>query len=147
MNEYTFVSNASRFCSYRAFLGDYPDTCFLGPTILENVASDMKIVREEIFGPTMGVTRVKTLDEAIETCNNNPFGNADAIFTSNGKWARKFQYEVISGNVGINIGIVAPMAFYPFSGMRGSFLGILHTQGKEAVRFFTESKVCIHRWL
>lgn len=126
--------------------GDYPDTCFLGPTILENVTPDMKIVREEIFGPTMGVIRVKTLDEAIEVCNNNPFGNADAIFTSDGKSAREFQYRVVSGNVGINIGIVAPMAFFPFSGMKDSFFGILHTQGQEAVRFFTESKVVIERW-
>ena len=127
--------------------GDYPDTCFLGPTILENVAPDMRIVREEIFGPTMGVIRVKNLDEAIEICNANPFGNADAIFTSSGKSAREFQYRVTSGNVGINIGIVAPMAFFPFSGMKDSFFGILHTQGQEAVRFFTESKVVIQRWL
>ena len=128
-------------------VGDYPDTCFLGPTILEDVTPDMRIVKEEIFGPTMGVIRVKTLDEAIEICNANPFGNADAIFTSNGKSAREFQYRVVSGNVGINIGIVAPMAFFPFSGMKDSFLGILHTQGQEAVRFFTESKVVIQRWL
>ncbi len=127
--------------------GDYPDTCFLGPTILENVTPDMRIVREEIFGPTMGVMRVKNLDEAIEICNENPYHNADAIFTSDGKSAREFQYSVISGNVGINIGIVAPMAFFPFSGMAGSFYGILHTQGQEAVRFFTESKVVIQRWL
>ncbi|MES0363223.1 MAG: CoA-acylating methylmalonate-semialdehyde dehydrogenase [Desulfobacteria bacterium] len=127
--------------------GDYPDTCFLGATILENVEPDMKIVTEEIFGPTMGVIRAKDLDEAIRICNENPFHNGDAIFTSSGKSARKFQYEVQSGNVGINIGIVAPMAFYPFSGMSGSFMGVLHSQGKEAVRFFTESKVCIHRWL
>lgn len=126
--------------------GDYPDTCFLGPTILENVEPDMTIVVEEIFGPTMGVIRVKGLDEAIEICNENPFHNGDAIFTSSGKWARQFQNEVRSGNVGINIGIVAPMAFYPFSGMSGSFMGVLHSQGKEAVRFFTESKVCIQRW-
>ena len=126
--------------------GDYPDTCFLGPTILENVKPDMKIVTEEIFGPTMGVLRAKTMDEAIEICNANPFHNADAIFTSDGKSAREFQYRVMSGNVGINIGIVAPMAFFPFSGMRGSFFGILHTQGQEAVRFFTESKVVIQRW-
>ena len=128
-------------------VGDYPQTCFLGPTILENVTPDMKIVREEIFGPTMGVIRVKNLDEAIEICNENPYHNADAIFTSSGKSAREFQYRVISGNIGINIGIVAPMAFFPFSGMAGSFYGILHTQGKEAVRFFTESKVVIQRWL
>ena len=127
-------------------VGDYPDTCFLGATILENVTPDMKIVREEIFGPTMGVIRVKTLDEAIEICNENPFHNGDAIFTSSGKSAREFQYGVISGNVGINVGIVAPMAFFPFSGMPDSFFGILHTQGQEAVRFFTESKVVIQRW-
>jgi malonate-semialdehyde dehydrogenase (acetylating)/methylmalonate-semialdehyde dehydrogenase len=128
-------------------LGDYPDTCFLGPTIMENVARDMRIVTEEIFGPTMGVIKAKDLDEAIEICNENPFHNADAIFTSNGKDARKFQHECNCGNIGINVGIVAPMAFYPFSGMSGSFFGILHTQGKEAVRFFTESKVCIQRWI
>lgn len=127
-------------------LGDYPDICFLGPTILENVTPEMRVVREEIFGPTMGVIRAKDLDEAIEICNDNPYHNADAIFTSSGKAARQFQYEVNCGNIGINIGIVAPMAFYPFSGMSGSFYGILHTQGKEAVRFFTESKVCIQRW-
>ena len=126
---------------------DFPDQCFLGPTIFENCAADMRIVNEEIFGPTMSVVRVKDLDEAIQLCNDVPMHNGHAIFTSNGKWARKFQYEVISGNVGINIGIVAPMAFFPFSGMKGSFMGTLHTQGKEAVRFFTESKVCIHRWL
>ena len=128
-------------------VGDYPDTCFLGPTIMENVKPEMRVVTEEIFGPTMGVIRVKDLDEAIQICNDNPYHNADAIFTSSGKDARKFQYEVNCGNIGINIGIVAPMAFFPFSGMSGSFYGILHTQGKEAVRFFTESKVCIHRWI
>lgn len=125
----------------------YPTDCFLGPTILENVAPEMRIVTEEIFGPTMGVIRTKDLDGAIKICNENPYHNADAIFTSNGKDARKFQYEINCGSIGINIGIVAPMAFYPFSGAAGSFYGILHTQGKEAVRFFTESKVCIHRWL
>ncbi len=127
--------------------GGYPDNCFLGTTIMENLDRKMRIVREEIFGPTMGVMRVKTLDEAIEICNESPYHNGHAIFTSNGKDARQFQYECISGNLGINVGIVAPMAFFPFSGMSGSFLGILHTQGKEAIRFFTESKVCIHRWL
>jgi len=127
-------------------VGDYPDTCFLGATILEDVDPEMRIVREEIFGPTMGVIRAKNLEDAIEICNESPYHNGHAIFTSSGKYARQFQYDVISGNVGINIGIVAPMAFFPFSGMAGSFLGILHTQGKEAIRFFTESKVCIHRW-
>ena len=127
--------------------GDYPETCFLGPTIFENVTPDMKIARDEIFGPVMSVLRMKDLDEAIETINCCPFANGHAIFTSSGKNAREFQYRVVSGNVGINIGIVAPMAFFPFSGMKDSFFGVLHTQGQEAVRFFTESKVIIQRWL
>ena len=128
-------------------VGDYPDTCFLGPTIFENVTPEMKIGSEEIFGPVMSVIRAKDLDKAIEMANANPFGNGNSIFTSSGKSAREFQYRVTSGNVGINIGIVAPMAFFPFSGMKDSFFGILHTQGQEAVRFFTESKVVIQRWL
>jgi len=127
-------------------VGDYPPTCFLGATIFENVTPDMKVGSEEIFGPVMSVMRAKNLDEAIEMANSNPFGNAHAVFTSSGKTAREFQYRVTSGNVGINVGIVAPMAFFPFSGMKDSFFGILHTQGQEAVRFFTESKVVIQRW-
>jgi malonate-semialdehyde dehydrogenase (acetylating)/methylmalonate-semialdehyde dehydrogenase len=127
-------------------VGDYPDTCFLGPTILENVPPDSKVGSEEIFGPVMCVMRVKDLDEAIKISNANAFANGQSIFTSSGKSAREFQYNILSGNVGINIGIVAPMAFFPFSGMKDSFYGVLHTQGKEAIRFFTESKVVIQRW-
>lgn len=127
-------------------VGDYPKTCFLGPTIFEDVNPEMKIGREEIFGPVMSVIRAGTLDEAIDMANANPFGNGHAIFTSSGRNAREFQYRVVSGNIGINIGIVAPMAFFPFSGMKDSFFGVLHTQGTEAVRFFTESKVVIQRW-
>ena len=127
-------------------IGDYPDECFLGPTIFEGVTRNMRIVREEIFGPTMGIMRAKNLDEAIDICNENPFANGDAIFTSSGKAARDFQYKCESGNVGVNIGIVAPMAFFPFSGMKNSFFGILHAQGQESIRFFTESKVVIQRW-
>jgi malonate-semialdehyde dehydrogenase (acetylating)/methylmalonate-semialdehyde dehydrogenase len=127
--------------------GDYPDTCFLGPTILNNVDLESKCGREEIFGPVMSIIRAKNLDTAIDMANANPFGNGHSIFTSSGKWAREFQYKIISGNAGINIGIVAPMAFFPFSGMKDSFRGILHTQGEEAIRFFTESKVVIQRWL
>lgn len=127
-------------------VGDYPDTCFLNPTIFENVSPKMKIGAEEIFGPVMSVMRAKNLEQAVEICNANPFGNGDAIFTQSGRDARYFLYNVESGNVGINIGIVAPVAFFPFSGMKDSFYGVLHTQGKEAVRFFTESKVVIQRW-
>jgi malonate-semialdehyde dehydrogenase (acetylating)/methylmalonate-semialdehyde dehydrogenase len=107
----------------------------------------MKCGREEIFGPVMSVLRAKDLDKAIDMANSSSFGNGHAIFTSSGKDAREFQYRVVSGNVGINIGIVAPMAWFPFSGMKDSFYGILHTQGEEAIRFFTESKVVIQRWM
>ena len=126
--------------------GGLPDTCFVGPTIFENVTPKMRIGSEEIFGPVMSVIRAKTLEEAVQICNDSPFGNGHAIFTQNGRSARDFQYNVTSGNVGINIGIVAPVALFPFSGMKDSFFGVLHTQGQEAVRFFTESKVIIQRW-
>jgi malonate-semialdehyde dehydrogenase (acetylating) / methylmalonate-semialdehyde dehydrogenase len=126
--------------------GDYPETCFLGPTVFENVNPNMTCAREEIFGPVMSIMRAKDLDEAINMCNASNYGNGNAIFTTSGKAAREFQYRVVSGNIGINVGIVAPMAFFPFSGMKDSFFGILHTQGQEAARFFTESKVVIQRW-
>jgi len=126
--------------------GDYPDTCFVNPTIFENVTPDMRIGKEEIFGPLASVMRAEDLDEAINMANNSNFGNAASIFTSNGKAAREFQYRVECGNIGINIGIVAPMAFFPFSGMKDSFFGVLHGQGRDAIRFFTESKVVIQRW-
>jgi malonate-semialdehyde dehydrogenase (acetylating)/methylmalonate-semialdehyde dehydrogenase len=125
---------------------DWPSTCFLNPTVFENVSPDMTIGKEEIFGPVASVMKARSLDEAIEIIHGNRFGNSAAIFTSNGKWAREFQYKVRCGNIGINIGIVAPMAFFPFSGMKDSFFGTLHGQGIEAVRFFTESKVVIQRW-
>jgi malonate-semialdehyde dehydrogenase (acetylating)/methylmalonate-semialdehyde dehydrogenase len=128
-------------------VGGYPDTCFLGATIFEDVRPEMRIGSEEIFGPVMSIMRAKTLDEAIGMANASPFGNGHAIFTSRGDYAREFRYRVTSGNVGINVGIVAPMAFFPFSGMKESFFGVLHTQGQEAIRFFTESKVVIERWL
>jgi len=127
-------------------IGDYPDTCFLGPTIFENVTPDMSIGKEEIFGPVMSVMRATNLDAAIEMIDANPYGNAACIFTSNGKFAREFQYRVRAGNIGINIGVPAPMAFFPFGGMKDSFFGDLHGQGRDAVRFFTEIKVVIQRW-
>jgi malonate-semialdehyde dehydrogenase (acetylating) / methylmalonate-semialdehyde dehydrogenase len=127
-------------------VGNYPDTCFIGPTVFENVTPDMTIGREEIFGPVASVMRAKDLDEAIQWINNSNYGNAASIFTSNGKAAREVQYRVECGNIGVNIGIVAPMAFFPFSGMKDSFFGVLHGQGKDAIRFFTETKVVVQRW-
>lgn len=114
--------------------------------MFEGATPEMTICCEEIFGPVASILRADDLDEAIKICNASPFGNGDAIFTSSGKSAREFQYRVESGNVGINVGIVAPMAFFPFSGMKDSFFGVLHGQGKDAIRFFTESKVVIQRW-
>ena len=127
-------------------IGDYPDTCFLNPTVFDGVTPEMTIAKEEIFGPVASVMRAENLDEAIRMANSSNFGNAATIFTSSGRIAREFQYGVESGNVGINIGIVAPMAFFPFGGMKDSFFGVLHGQGRDAIRFFTESKVVIQRW-
>jgi malonate-semialdehyde dehydrogenase (acetylating)/methylmalonate-semialdehyde dehydrogenase len=126
--------------------GDYPEACFINPSVFEDVTPDMTIGKEEIFGPVASVMRVKDLDEVINMINKSNYGNSAAIFTSNGKAAREFQYNVECGNIGINIGIVAPMAFFPFSGMKDSFFGVLHGQGRDAVRFFTESKVTVQRW-
>ncbi|HJX12610.1 MAG: methylmalonate-semialdehyde dehydrogenase (acylating) [candidate division Zixibacteria bacterium RBG_16_53_22] len=126
--------------------GDYPDDCFLGPTVFEGVTPDMAIGREEIFGPVATVMRTASLDEAITAINASHYGNAACIFTASGRAAREFQYRVTCGNIGINIGIAAPMAFFPFSGMKDSFFGVLHGQGRDAIRFFTESKVAIQRW-
>ena len=123
-----------------------PDTCYLAPSIFKNVKPEMTIATEEIFGPVASILRADDLDQAIEIVNNLPYGNQASIFTSCGKTAREFGYRVQTGNVGINIGIAAPMAFFPFSGMKESFFGVLHGQGKDAVRFFTESKVVIERW-
>ena len=123
-----------------------PDTCFLGPTVFQDVAPDMVIGKEEIFGPVACIMKASTFREAVDMIHGNPYGNAASIFTTSGKWAREFQYWVECGNIGINIGIAAPMAFFPFSGMKDSFFGSLHGQGREAIRFFTESKVVIQRW-
>jgi malonate-semialdehyde dehydrogenase (acetylating)/methylmalonate-semialdehyde dehydrogenase len=125
---------------------DWPHDCYINPTVFEDVASDMVICKEEIFGPVTCIMKARNLGEAIEIIHRNPFGNSAAIFTRNGHWAREFRYKVVCGNIGINIGVAAPMAFFPFSGMKDSFFGVLHGQGQEATRFFTESKVVIERW-
>lgn len=127
-------------------VGNVPETCFLNPTVFEDVTADMTLAKEEIFGPVACVLRAKDLDESIEIINSNPYGNAASIFTNSGKSARKFQHEVVIGNLGINTGLAAPMAFFPFGGRKDSFFGILHGQGKDAIRFFTEPKIVIARW-
>jgi malonate-semialdehyde dehydrogenase (acetylating)/methylmalonate-semialdehyde dehydrogenase len=120
--------------------------CFVGPTIFEDVRPDMKIAQDEIFGPVLSVIHVETLDEAIDLIEKSPYGNAASIFTSSGGAAREFRYRVPTGNVGINVGVAAPMAYFPFSGAKESFFGTLHGQGRDAIDFFTERKVVITRW-
>ena len=119
---------------------------FIGPTIFDNVDPKSKIGREEIFGPVMCLIRAKDFDDALRMIHENPYGNAASIFTSSGKWAREFKHQVQAGDVGVNIGIAAPVAFFPFSGWKDSFFGDLHGQGFDAINFFTDRKVVISRW-
>ena len=122
------------------------DGFFVGPTIFDNVQPEMTIAREEIFGPVLSVIRVKTLDDAISLVNSSRFGNATSIFTASGKAAREYSSRVEAGMVGVNIGVAAPMAFFPFAGWKNSFFGDLHAHGKDAVMFYTEQKVLMTRW-
>jgi malonate-semialdehyde dehydrogenase (acetylating) / methylmalonate-semialdehyde dehydrogenase len=122
------------------------DGFFLGPTIFDGVQPEMTIAKDEIFGPVLSVIRVKTLEEAIELVNRSPFGDATSIFTGSGKAAREYSARVEAGMVGINVGVAAPMAFFPFAGWKNSFFGDLHAHGKDAVMFYTEQKVLMTRW-
>lgn len=116
------------------------------PTVLHDVDPRSEIARMEIFGPVLSMMHAKTIDDAISIVNGGQYGNMACLFTSSGAAARKFRYEVQAGNVGINIGVAAPMAFFPFSGWKDSFFGTLHGQAKHAVEFFTQTKVVIERW-
>ncbi|MBN1222411.1 MAG: CoA-acylating methylmalonate-semialdehyde dehydrogenase [Candidatus Aminicenantes bacterium] len=127
-------------------VGDVAETCFLNPSVFENVTPDMTLAKEEIFGPVASIIKAKDLSESIDMINACPYGNAASIFTNTGKWARRFQHEVVAGNIGINVGIAAPMAFFPFGGRKDSFFGVLHGQGRDVIRFFTEPKILITRW-
>jgi malonate-semialdehyde dehydrogenase (acetylating)/methylmalonate-semialdehyde dehydrogenase len=120
--------------------------CFLGATILDEVAPDSDAAREEIFGPVLSVIRADSLDEAIETVNGSRFGNGVSIFTESGASVRRFRHEVQAGMVGVNIGVAAPVAFFPFSGWKDSFLGDLHAHGGDAVDFYTRKKTVTSRW-
>jgi len=125
---------------------DYPNGYFIGPTIFEDVTPDMTIAQEEIFGPVASMMHFETLDDVIEAINSLKYGNAATIYTNDGAVVRKFTREVACGNIGINLGTPAPMAFFPFCGMKESFFGVLHGQ-IECVDFFTDRKVIIKRWL
>jgi malonate-semialdehyde dehydrogenase (acetylating)/methylmalonate-semialdehyde dehydrogenase len=120
---------------------------FITPSIIENVPAGGVLAKTEIFGPVMSLMHFETLDEAIAFINNNSYGNMACIFTGSGLHARKFRNEAEAGNIGINIGVAAPVAQFPFSGWKDSFYGDLHGQGMHAIEFFTQTKVVIERWL
>ncbi len=125
---------------------DYPDGNFMGPTLLEDVTTDMDIAQTEIFGPVMCLTEADDLDEAIEMVNSTEYGNASSLYTERGGDARKYRYEVDAGNIGINVGVCAPMGFFHFGGRKGSFFGDTHAQGEDAVHFYTEKTIEIERY-
>lgn len=119
---------------------------FVGPTIIALPDITSELYKTEVFGPVLCLVHVDTLDEAIRIINESRYGNSACIFTNNGNAARKFRHEVLAGNIGINIGIAAPMAFFPFSGWKESFFGDLHGQSMHAIEFYTQTKVVIERW-
>ncbi|HKW64504.1 MAG TPA: CoA-acylating methylmalonate-semialdehyde dehydrogenase [Candidatus Acidoferrum sp.] len=119
---------------------------FVKPTVLDGLPSTSQLANTEIFGPVLSLIHANSIDEAMEFLRRSPYGNQASLFTTSGSAARKFRYEAPAGNIGINIGVAAPMAYFPFSGWKESFFGILHGQGRDAVEFFTESKIVIERW-
>jgi len=119
---------------------------FVRPTVLDNLDASDDLAQTEIFGPVLSLMHAGTLDEALGIINTGRYGNMACLFTSSGAAARKFRYEVEAGNVGINVGVAAPMAFFPFSGWKDSFFGDLHGQAADAVEFFTQEKVVVERW-
>lgn len=129
-----------------ANIAGYEDGNFIRPTILQDVPVDGEIASTEIFGPVFGLMHVETIDDAIELINKGRYGNMACLFTTSGASARKFRNEAEAGNIGINIGVAAPMAFFPFSGWKDSFYGTMHGQSMDAVEFFTQKKVVIERW-
>ena len=129
-----------------ASVSGYENGNFVRPTILTDVPPAGELAKTEIFGPVLSLMHVNTIDDAIQLVNSGQYGNMACLFTNSGAAARKFRYEADAGNIGINIGVAAPMAFFPFSGWKESFFGTLHGQGKHAVEFFTQTKVVIERW-
>jgi malonate-semialdehyde dehydrogenase (acetylating)/methylmalonate-semialdehyde dehydrogenase len=127
-------------------ISGYEQGYFLRPTVLDDVNPAGEIAKTEIFGPVLSLMHLNTIEEAITLINNGQYGNMACLFTSSGAAARKFRYEAEVGNIGINIGVAAPMAFFPFSGWKESFFGDLHGQGHQAIEFFTQTKVVVERW-
>lgn len=129
-----------------AKVAECPDGFYLGPTIFDRVEPGMHAATTELFGPVLGVSRVGTLDEAIEMTNRDPFGNGAVIYTRSGRAAREFKHRAGAGMIGINVGVPAPMAMFPFTGQDASFFGDVHLQGKEGISFYTQQKMIMTRW-
>lgn len=119
---------------------------FVKPTVLDALPANSELADTEIFGPVLSLVHANSLDDALALLERSAYGNQASLFTSSGAAARRFRYEAPAGNIGINIGVAAPMAYFPFSGWKESFFGILHGQGRDAVEFFTESKIVVERW-
>ena len=122
------------------------DGFLIGPSVVDRVVPSMRVWREEVFGPLLSVVRVADLDEALALGRQCEYGNGAAIFTRSGYAARQFQRHFDAGMIGINVGVPAPMAWFPFTGWNRSFFGDLHIQGTEAVQFYTRQKVTLTRW-
>ena len=118
----------------------------MGPTIFGDVTPGMSLAEDEIFGPVLSIMPRTTLEEAIDVTRQSPFGNMAVMFTSSGYAANRFRTEAGAGMIGINVGVPAPMAVFPFSGWKDSFFGTLHANGEDAVRFFTECRILVSRW-
>jgi malonate-semialdehyde dehydrogenase (acetylating) / methylmalonate-semialdehyde dehydrogenase len=119
---------------------------FVKPTVLDAVPATSELTETEIFGPVLSLVHANDMDEALAFLERSPYGNQASLFTSSGAAARRFRYEAPAGNIGINIGVAAPMAYFPFSGWKDSFFGILHAQGHDAIEFYTEKKIVVERW-
>ncbi len=124
----------------------YPNGHWVGPTVMEGIDPSMSVGRDEIFGPVAGLTRVESVEEAVELMHRSDYGNATSIFTKSGRAAREFRYHAGISMIGVNVGVAAPMAFFPFGGSRGSFYGDLKAQGRDAIEFYTDKRVVISRW-
>jgi malonate-semialdehyde dehydrogenase (acetylating)/methylmalonate-semialdehyde dehydrogenase len=120
--------------------------CYLAPTLFGDVEPGMTVAEEEIFGPVLGLLRATDFEEAIDTVNRSRFGNAASLFTERGREAHRFRHQVDAGNLGVNTGTAAPMAFFHFGGWKDSFFGDLHAQGEDIVYFYTDEAVYIERW-
>jgi malonate-semialdehyde dehydrogenase (acetylating)/methylmalonate-semialdehyde dehydrogenase len=129
-----------------ATVAGYARGNFLRPTVLTDVDPASQLARTEVFGPVLSVMRAQTIEDAIAMVNGSPYGNMACLFTTSGAAARQFRYDTRAGNIGINVGVAAPMAYFPFSGWKDSFFGDLHAQGRDAIDFYTEKKIVVERW-